>query len=85
MRHMNFPRDLCQPQGRAPGCTHAEREGHRDETHELSKGFVPASRGSPWLLDSQLTELMLRGADVREADVRMMWWGDTCGLCGDTH
>ena len=33
---MNFPRDLCQPPGRALGCTHAEREGHRDSTHELS-------------------------------------------------
>ena len=55
---MNFPGDLRQPQGRAPGCTHGEREGSKDETHELSNGFVPASRESPWL----------QGADVEGAD-----------------
>ena len=47
--HTCFPRDLGQPQRRARGCTHSEREGNKGGTHAFPeiraslKGEPPAA------------------------------------------
>ena len=52
--HTCFPRDLGQPHGRAPGCTHSEREGNKGGTHAFPeiwaslKGKPTAAHTASW-------------------------------------